>query len=350
MQNIEHMTPQEAQYYFPAEWAPHQATWLSFPHNLDTWPKSTLVSVQKVYIQWINALSPREEVHVLVQDEGIISEIQRGLGAHAAQVFFHLKALNDAWIRDYGPGFLLHRQDPGKKAILNWQFNSWGGKYLPFEEDNACPEYIAQYRGIPQFTPPYILEGGSIEVNGAGMLLTNRECLLHPNRNPGISEAKIEQLLKSYYNVQEVIWLRGQLEGDDTDGHIDNLARFVSNNTILVGFCTDKQDPNYKGLQENVQTLLRAKNLEGKPFEIIKIPMPSPLRVKGQRLPASYLNFYIANRLLVLPQYHCPEDEIAREILQTCFPDREILGFDARDIVWGGGSFHCLSQQEPASL
>ena len=339
-------------YRMPAEWEAHAATWLTFPHNPLTWP-GKLAAVQQAYARMVAALAPSEPVHILVQDANHATQVQQWLAEAGAQGEIHLHILptNEAWIRDNGAIFVCHPQpaaDQPRRLAIQWQFNAWGNKY-PHLHDHAIPPYMAQTHGVPVVPGGMVLEGGSIEVNGNGVLLTTEACLLHPNRNPHLSRAQIEQRLRDMLGVELILWLGAGIEGDDTDGHVDDLTRFVSTTTIVTAVEDDPNDVNYAALQANLRRLQAMTDQHGQPFRIITLPMPPAVVHEGIRLPASYANFYIANRVVLLPTYRHPAtDEQAQQIVQACFPERTVIGVDSTDIVWGRGSFHCLTQQVPA--
>lgn len=342
-------TPKSQGYSFPAEWVPHKATWLSWPHNQESWP-GKIDRIYPVYGEFVKLLSEVEEVHVNVNDEKMQESATRILetaGANLDQVIFHLFPTNDAWCRDHGPAFVCHPEADDPKAVVKWNYNAWGGKYPPFDKDNEIPLKVAEYRGLPVFRPGIIMEGGSIEVNGDGTLLTTTSCLLNPNRNPHLSKAEIETFLCEYYGQEQILWLGDGIVGDDTDGHIDDITRFVSRDTVVTAVESNPLDENYPMLWENLNQLKTMTLKDGSPLKVITLPMPDAVVYEGQRLPASYANFYIANDLVVVPTYRCAQDKDALDILSDCFPDRRVVGLDSTDIVWGLGSFHCLSQQEP---
>jgi agmatine deiminase len=234
-----------------------------------------------------------------------------------------------------------------ERAVVDWDYNAWGGKYPPFDLDDAIPRHVAALRDLPLFSPRMILEGGSIEVNGRGTLLTTTACLLNPNRNPHLNQAQIEKHLCDYLGVRQVIWLGEGIEGDDTDGHIDDLSRFLNPSTIATVVEEDPSDPNYPILRENLERLHQCRDPQGKSFRVVELPMPGRLEHEGQRLPASYANFYIANGLVLVPTFRQKNDRRALEILQREFPDRRVIGIDSTELIWGLGSFHCITQQEP---
>ena len=335
----------------PAEWAEHKATWLSYPHNEESWP-GKIETIFPSYHLFIKILAEAEEVHINVQDEAMrqhVAEELDKMGTNMANIFFHLFPTNDAWCRDHGPAFLLNRQEPARQGIVNWNHNAWGGKY-PYELDTQIPVRIHEY--LPDFelfSPGIVMEGGSIDVNGVGDLLTTTSCLLNENRNPHLSQEQIEGYLRDYYGVDNIIWLGEGIVGDDTDGHVDDLSRFVSEDTIVTAVEEDVWDENYEPLQKNLKALKKCRLANGKQPTVVELPMPDMVFYDNQRLPASYANFYIANKKVIFPTYRCLADNEAAYILEALFPDREIIGIDSTDIVWGLGSFHCLSQQQPSN-
>jgi agmatine deiminase len=253
---------------------------------------------------------------------------------------------NDAWIRDYGPTCLLGPADQ-PPALIDWGYNAWGGKYPPFDLDDVVPQHIGRRQGRRIFEPGIILEGGAIEVNGHGSLLTTEQCLLNPNRNPQLSKADVERYLREYFNVTNVLWLGRGIEGDDTDGHIDELARFVNPTTVVAPLEEDEKDPNFEPLRENFDRLKSMRDQNGRPFAVTPLPMPRAMFHDGQRLPASYCNFYIANGVVIAPVFDDPADAPAMDLLRSLFPGREVIELPARDLVWGLGAFHCITQQDP---
>lgn len=336
------------QFHMPAEWATHRATWLSYPHNENSWP-GKIETIFPSYNLFIKTLAEDEEVHISVLDQKMFDEVSaalRGIGADMHNVFLHQFKTNDAWCRDHGPAFLV--DESGKcAAMVNWRYNAWGGKY-PAELDNEIPRLIhSLYPDLQLLDADIVMEGGSIDVNGVGDLLTTTSCLLNPNRNPQLNQSQIEQYLCKYYGVQNVIWLGDGIMGDDTDGHVDDLSRFVSEDTIVTAVEEDKWDENYQPLQDNLKMLNACRLANGKQPTVVELPMPDVVTYEDQRLPASYANFYIANGKVIFPTYKCVTDTRAAYILEDCFPDREIIGIDSTDIIWGLGSFHCLSQQMP---
>ncbi len=343
--------PASLGYYFPAEWHPHRATWLTFPHNTHTWPEALLKKIYPIYFEFIHLISQGEVVCINVQSQSAqlwIQEALAKLGTDLGQIHCYQHPSNDAWCRDHGPAFLINPEAAIPKVMVDWEYNAWGGKYPPYDADNQIPALIAEQLDLPVYRPGIIMEGGSVDFNGKGTLLTTRSCLLNPNRNPHLTSEQIEQYLKDYYGVQQVLWLEDGIVGDDTDGHIDDICRFVREDTVLTVIEHQRSDANYSILQKNRKDLEAMRLPDGKPLEIIELPMPRPYYMQGERMPASYANFYIANAVVVVPTFGCPEDERALDILSACFPDRAVIGLDSREIIWGLGSFHCLSQQEPA--
>ncbi len=342
-------TPKELGYRFPAEWAKHEATWLSWPHKEESWP-GKINSIYPVYAEFIKILTQGEKVRINVNSEHMKTDALRWLNAcqtDLSRVEFFMHPSNDAWCRDHGPAFLVH-QKTGRKAIVDWGYNAWGGKYPPFDLDDVIPTQIAKHYQLPLFLPEIVMEGGSVDFNDKGTILTTTACLLNKNRNPHLSQAQIEQYLYDYYGTEQILWLGDGIVGDDTDGHIDDITRFVNTDTVVTVVEENRNDDNYELLQANLSTLKTMRLLDGKPLNIIELPMPSAVIYEDQRLPASYANFYIGNSAVVVPTYRDKNDDKALDILTQCFPDRKVIGLDSTDIIWGLGSFHCLSQQEPA--
>jgi len=264
-----------------------------------------------------------------------------------SNIEFYFNPTNDAWCRDHGPAFIIN-QATNQKAVVDWGYNAWGGKYPPFDLDDIVPTRIATTFNLPLFVPDIVMEGGSVEFNGAGTIMTTTACLLNKNRNPHLTKEQIETYLKEFYGQEQVLWLGDGIVGDDTDGHIDDITRFVNENTVLTVVEEDPTDENYEILQENLATLRSFRLLNGEPLHIIELPMPAPVIYDETRLPASYANFYIANDIVVVPIFNDKNDQRALDIIQGCFPTRKVIGINSVDIIWGLGSFHCLSQQEPA--
>ncbi|MGH9340671.1 MAG: agmatine deiminase family protein, partial [Acidobacteriota bacterium] len=336
----------------PAEWYRHESTWLSWPKDPQTWPER-VPQVQETYIRLMAALTAHERVDLLVDDHEIEEEVRRRLtsaGVQLESVRFHPIQTVDAWIRDYGPNFLLREADGRIEPAYNdWKFNAWGGKYPELIKDSDVPAKLEPTLQMPRFEPGIVLEGGSIDVNGAGTCLTTEQCLLNSNRNPQMSKKEIEQHLKDFLGVEQVIWLAAGIAGDDTDGHIDDIARFVDPETIVCALAQDPADENYQALQDNYQRLQRARSLQGRPFQIVPLPMPQMLQGSDGPLPASYANFYIANGVVLLPVFQDPNDQPALEILQKLFPTRRVIGINCKPLVWGMGTIHCLTQQQPGA-
>ena len=344
------MSPKQLGFYFPAEFAQHKSTWLSWPHKEASWP-GKIGSIFPSYTAFIKTLVRFEDVNINVCDEAMKSQatmILQSAGVDLSRVNFFMHPTNDAWCRDHGPAFLLNKNDASKKAIVDWNYNAWGNKYPPYDLDDVVPTKIGEALGLQVFHPGIIMEGGSVDFNGAGTVITSTACLLNPNRNPHLNQSEIEKYLMDFYGQDQVLWVDEGIVGDDTDGHIDDTVRFVSEDTVITVVEEKRSDENYDLLQHNLNQLKQMRLLNGKQLNIIEIPMPDDVIWEGQRLPASYANFYIANNQVIVPTYRCSKDEKVMSIIQDCFPDREIVGIDSTDIIWGLGSFHCLSQQEPA--
>jgi len=336
----------------PAEWEPHAGTWLAWPHNPETWPGHAIEEVETAYSAIVSGLIAGEAVHILVKDESARQRVERKLAAQILQspgnIHFHLIPTNDSWIRDFGPNFIVRDTGSGKEIAMNkWGFNSWGKKY-PWQLDDQSGDRISQALGLPTFHPGIVLEGGAIDVNGQGTCLTTDSCLLNPSRNGPVTREEMEQYLKNFLGVRQVIWLNAGLVGDDTDGHVDNLARFVSRDTIVCAVEENAADENYAGLQKLFSDLQGATGPDGRAFKVIPLPMPGPVIDDGVRLPASYANFYIGNRTLLLPTYNHENDDRVRQILQELFPSKIILPIPCTVLVAGLGGVHCLTQQQPA--
>lgn len=346
------MTPTLDNFYFPPEWHPHESTWLSFPHNMETWEGQHLNNMLPSYLEFIRVLSESEKVNIIANNEEHKLKIHKFLSSTKAlrdniQVFAW--GTNDSWCRDHGPSFVISKSQNLPKRIVDWGYNAWGGKYPPFQLDNEVPSKVAAQLGLQRYQPDIIMEGGSIEVNGLGDLLTSKSCLLNKNRNPNLNQAQIEQKLKQYYNVEKIHWLEEGIIGDDTDGHVDDMVRFVNGNTIVACLEENSKDENYQALQTNWRLLKSLVLANGSKPNLVSLPMPDAVFKDGIRLPASYANFYITNKSVIVPTYKCEKDVIALSILQKLFPRRAVIGIDSTEIIWGLGSFHCLSQQEPKS-
>jgi len=345
-------TPRSLGYAMPAEWAPHRGTWLSWPHNRETWP-TQLERVKEVWLQLIGALSLSERVFLLVNDEATEKEVITRLkksGVELDRVSILQIRTVDVWMRDYGPSFLTRNLPDAPLAINDWIFNGWGAKYKSYEEDDRVAKEIAARLRLPVFEHPIVLEGGSIEVNGAGICMTTEQCLLNRNRNPAMTRKEIERYLMDALGVEYVIWLGNGLAGDDTDGHIDDIARFVSPSTIVCVSETSPGDENYAALRQNYERLEGARDPGGHRYSIVGLPCPRPIYHDHCRLPASYANFYIANEIVAVPVFDDPNDGTALGILKELFPGRKVLGLPCKDMIAGLGAIHCVTQQEPNIL
>jgi agmatine deiminase len=362
-------TPREQGYRMPAEWERHAATWIAWPHNPNDWP-GKFQPIPWVYAEIVRHLSQVETVNILVNDAAAEKRATGSLkraGANLPRVRFHQWPTNRIWTRDSGPIFLRKTapgQSPGEGrvgaseiAVTNWKFNAWA-KYEDWQLDDQLPARVANLLELPCWTPRVktasgeqrlVLEGGSIDGNGAGTLLTTEECLLSEvqQRNPGISREQLEAAFRDSLGIEQVIWLNRGTAGDDTHGHVDDITRFVGKNTILTAVETNPADENHLPLQENLDRLRAARNLEGQPFEILTLPMPAPVTFEGQRLPASYANFYIANGLVLVPTFNDPNDRTALNTLAGVFPEHTVVGIHCGDFIWGLGALHCMTQQQP---
>lgn len=344
-------TPAELGFRMPAEWHPHHSTWLTWPKDPETWP-DRVTQVQAIYLDMIAALAPYEIVDLLVDDDETERHVREQCGpAAASRVRFHHIQTVDAWIRDYGPNFLLGPN--GEGAFNDWTFNAWGNKYEALKQDDSVPRHLQPLLKLRMFSPGIVMEGGSIEVNGAGCVLTTEQCLLNPNRNPDLSRAEIEQHLKDYLGVTKVLWLGEGIVGDDTDGHIDDIARFVAHDVIVCAVEDDPDDANYEILQDNLARLKSMTGATARPFEIVTLPMPGIVGGSStgtrdlERLPASYANFYIANSVVLAPVFGHANDERAVETLQKLFASRRVIPINCEPLVWGMGTIHCVTQQQP---
>lgn len=337
----------------PPEWHPHAATQLHWPSNRETWPGDRLQCVEKVYLDIIEVLQKYEPIHLFIEDEKIQRRVlklfnKRQINLH--NITFHLQPINDVWARDCGPIFVRRKQKGYEEfAITDWEYNAWGEKYPPYEDDNRLPKYFASTYNIERFETGMVLEGGAIETNGDGMLLTTESVLLNPNRNSDMSKTEIEQRLKDYLGVEKIIWLKEGLAGDDTDGHVDAVARFLNQETILVMVSDDPGDVNYKPLQKNLNILKKATNQYGTTFTIETLPMPET-KIEGttvdgsEYVPASYANFYIANGVVLVPTYNDQHDQKALQLFEQYFPDWDVVGIPSNDLIWGQGAIHCITQ------
>jgi agmatine deiminase len=344
-------TPASLGFRMPPEWHPHEATWLSWPKDPLTWP-DRVPQVEAIFLRMIEVLAAHETVNVLVNDAEAETRVREMMvWPQSSNVRLHRVPTVDSWIRDYGPNFILRRDDVSptgfELAYNDWGFNAWGGKYDTLMADDAVPAALAPVLGVRGFEPGLVLEGGAIDVNGTGVVMTTEQCLLNPNRNPGSTRAMIEQALRDYLGATEVLWLGEGVAGDDTDGHIDDIARFVSPTTIVTAVEQDPADVNYAPLQDNLRRLRLARDGSGRPYEIVSLPMPGPVLADGEPLPASYANFYIANGVVLLPVYGHTNDQQAADILQRVFPHRLVVPIDCEPLVWGMGAIHCVTQQQP---
>ncbi len=338
----------------PAEWEPHAATWLAWPHNPEDWP-GKFQPIPWVYAEIVRHLSRVEDVHLLVNNEAAERRartmLKRG-GANMARLHFHQWPTDRVWLRDSGPIFTADAA--GDLSLTNWRFNAWA-KYDNWHRDDLIPHQVAKLYDMAERQPMagehrLVLEGGSIDVNGAGTLITTEECLLSDvqQRNPGVSREQLEQAFREHLGIRQTLWLNRGCAGDDTHGHVDDITRFVAANKILTCVERNTADENHLPLAENLARLHAARNLQGEPFEIVTLPMPEPVYFEGQRLPASYANFYIANSLVLVPTFNDPNDRVALNTIAKCFADRQVVGIHAVDLVWGLGTLHCMTQQEPA--
>jgi agmatine deiminase len=353
-------TPRQLGYRMPAEWDRHGGTWLAWPHNPEDWP-GKFQPIPWIYAEIVRLLSHREKVYIAVQnavEQRRAESILKRAHASLDNVYFHQWMTDRVWTRDSGPIFV--RNPEGRIAVTNWKFNGWA-KYDDWHNDDQLPGRVSALLGLRQWEPTIqkpdgtkyriVLEGGSIDTNGQGILLTTEECLLSEvqQRNPGVSREQLERILHDYLGIDHVLWMNRGIVGDDTHGHVDDITRFVSSDTIVTAVEPNTADPNHEILAENLERLKAARTPDGKQFTIVELPMPKPVVFRGQRLPASYANFYIANGLVLMPTFHDPDDRIALGILAEAFPDRDVIGIHAVDLVWGLGTLHCMTQQQPAA-
>ena len=331
----------------PPEWHPHESTWLAWPKNRETWP-GRVERIQSLFLEMMRLLASGERIDLLVdhreQEEDVRSRLD---AATRRRVRFHRLATGDAWIRDYGPNFVI--RDDGERAtgFNHWRFNAWGGRYPELAVDGEVPNRMAPFLGMSRFRPELVLEGGAIEVDGQGVVLASETCLLNPNRNPGRSRKEVEDYLRSHLGAFRAIWLGDGLPGDDTDGHVDNLARFVCPDTIVCAVEEDTRQPHHRKLKDNRRRLILARRPHGRRYRILPLPLPSPLGTGLGDFPASYLNFYIANRWVLVPAFGCPQDETARKTLQELFPRRRAVSLNCRDLIRGLGGIHCVTLLQP---
>jgi agmatine deiminase len=354
-------TPYALGYRMPAEWEQHEATWLAWPHNPEDWP-GKFQPIPWVYAEIVRLLSARERVYILAEDEKAKQRAESMLeraGAKLDRVTFLLWPTDRSWTRDSGPIFV--RNGEGRVGITNWHFNAWA-KYSNCRLDDQIPGRAAELLGLPEWQPEIelpgglvhrlVLEGGSIDTNGQGILLTTEECLLSEvqQRNPCVGREQLERAFHDYLGIERVLWLNRGIVGDDTHGHVDDITRFVGPATIVTAVEPSLGDANHAPLAENLARLKDARTLDGKQFDIVELPMPRAVIFRGQRLPASYANFYIANGMVLVPTFHDPNDRVALNILAEVFPGREVIGIHFVDLVWGLGTLHCMTQQQPAAF
>jgi agmatine deiminase len=352
-------TPRVLGYRMPAEWEPHRATWLGWPHNRTDWP-GKFEPIPWVYAEIVRYLSRVEDVNILVRNASAKAQARDMLslcGADLKRVKFHVWPMNRVWTRDSGPIFIRRNSATDQVAITNWRFNAWA-KYPDCKLDDRLPNRVARLLKLNEFTPttersgkPYrvVLEGGSIDVNGQGLMLTTEECLLSKvqQRNPGLTRNDLEKIFSDYLGVDKVMWLGHGIAGDDTHGHVDDISRFVAPDVIVTAVERNRGDANYEPLQENLKRLRAATDLEGRKLQIVELPLPRPVIFKKQRLPASYANFYIANNLVLVPTFNDPNDRVALNILAEVLPKHEVVGIYCGDFIWGLGAIHCATQQQP---
>ena len=351
-------TPRQLGYRMPAEWEPHEATWLAWPHNPEDWP-GKFQAIPWLYVEIVRLLAERERVQLIVESAAMQTRVASMLGRAGValdRVSFHQWPTDRGWMRDSGPIFV--RSAEGRVALTHWRFNGWA-KYDDWHLDAKVPGRVTKLLGLPAWQPGIelaegkahriVLEGGSIDVNGAGALLTTEECLLSEvqQRNPGVNRKQLEKVFSDYLGIDQVIWLGGGIAGDDTHGHVDDIARFVASDTIIAAVERDKRDPNHEPLAENLRILKAARTLAGKQFTVVELPMPRPIVFRKQRVPASYANFYIANGVVLVPTFHDANDRVALNMLAQVFPDRDVIGVHSVDLIWGLGALHCMTQQQP---
>lgn len=350
-------SPASRGFRMPPEWGRHEGTWLTWPHCTETWPGMDLdASVEPAYVAMVTALAEGETVHVNVLSDDHAARVAGLLRAgglpDGAPVVLHRIATDDEWIRDYGAIFVV--DDAGERLATDWLFNAWGGKYDRTEQNNRVPEAMAGLLDVERVACPIVMEGGSVDVDGTGLVLTTESCLLHPNRNPGLSKNEIEAWLTAGLGATETIWLGDGIAGDDTDGHVDDMTRFVAPRTVVTVVEPDPADANHGPLADNLARLHAWRGRDGQGLRVVTLPMPAAhfhTPADGgpaERLPASYANFLIGNAAVLLPVFDDPHDAVAIETMAGLFPDRRIVGIDARELVWGLGACHCLSQQIPA--
>lgn len=343
-------TPRELGYRMPAEWEKHDAVWLAWPYDPTTFP-DRVEKAEEVYCQIIEAIHQSEAVNLFVRDSGMRAKVEGLLetrNVNLGRINFFIFDYADVWIRDYGPIFLIN-ENKRKLAMVHWIFNAWGGKYEELMKDSIIPSVINGKMKLDYFEPRTVLEGGSVDVNGRGTLLTTEQCLLNKNRNPHLNKEEIEKYLRDYFGASHVIWLKEGIVGDDTDGHIDDIARFVDSRTVLCAYEDDETDENHPILKENYERLLESKDQDGDALNIVKLPMPGFVGdEKVGRLPASYANYYVGNKVVLVPVFEHENDAKALRIIHEAFPKRKIVGINCRDLVYGLGAIHCITQQQPS--
>src|SRR4051812_31914480 len=343
-------TPASLGFRMPAEWEPQAAVWLSWPHNARTWP-GQFRPIPAAFAKFVAAISRFEAVRIncAAKLQPRAKRCCGDAGADMSRLTFFNHPTNDAWCRDHGPIFVKN-DGTGEVALTDWRYNAWGDKYPPYDLDNKIPPSIADKLKLRRFENDMVLEGGSIDVNGQGLLLTSEQCLLNKNRNPQLTREQIEQNLRDYLGVKQVLWVGDGILGDDTDGHIDDITRFYKPDGFITAVEPNPRDPNHKILEENLERLRSFRTLAGKKFDVVKLPMPKPFAFQGQRVPASYANFLIVNRAVLVPTFRQKKrDAEACEIIGGCFPGREVVPIDCYELIWGLGTLHCISQQQPTS-
>lgn len=333
---------------WPAEWEPHAATWLAWPHNRDTWPtKFEMIAAR--FAELVRIIARFEPVSILAGGGEVMADAAKHVNDLPNVQLIDIRT-DDAWCRDHGPTFVTSAdaETNSRIAIVDWQYNAWGNKYPPFDNDNRVPQQIAELLHAERFEPGIVLEGGAIDGNGCGTVMTTETCLLNANRNADLSRSRAERHLADYLGVTKVLWLpRGELAGDDTEGHIDQLARFINPTTVVVAREEDTSDSNHEPLRKNFEWLQQVTDQDGRPLEVVCLPMPKPKHIGGLRVPASYCNFYFVNGGVIVPQFDDPADKQAMAILRELIPDREVVGVSSLDLAEGLGSVHCLTQQQP---
>jgi len=344
------INPSNQGFHMPAEWEPHYGVWMAWPHDRETFPH--LNEVEKTYTEFIKGISFSEIVELLVTDlqmQERVTTILAKASVPIDRISFRITDYADVWIRDYGPEFVVNRST-NEVALVNWDFNAWGNKYDSLVKDREIPGIINSWRNLPIYKPGMVLEGGSVEVNGRGTLITTRSCLLNKNRNPELTEWEIDENLCKYLGVSNIIWLNEGIAGDDTDGHIDDIARFTSPSTVLCAFEADKSDENYSVLKENYEIIKNVTDETKNKLSVVKLPMPAAVEWENRRFPASYTNFFIGNSVVIVPVFNDPADSLALKIIGEEFPNRKVVGINCRAMVEGMGTFHCATQQEPITV